>query len=167
MRAFTNTSAHDCAGCMKIELAIAPSKSMASSIGTSEKRPSPVTSISLMSRRTACHRSNSSPIDGVGLNVAHDAPAFAPIRTPRAIVSDILSSPHGCQRSREELGDTHWATRTVMRWTGANKRTVKRWFAGTSGSSGEHLVSLVHYSDAILGAFLGIADRESVAAAGK
>ena len=35
-----------------------------------------------------------------------------------------------------------------MRWTGASERTVKNWFAGTSGPSGEHLVAIVRHSDA-------------------
>jgi hypothetical protein len=28
---------------------------------------------------------------------------------------------------KEELGDTHRATKTVMRWTGAGERTAKNW----------------------------------------
>ena len=32
-----------------------------------------------------------------------------------------------------ELGDSHQAIKTVMRWTGANERTVKNWFAGVMG----------------------------------
>ena len=34
---------------------------------------------------------------------------------------------------RAELGDSHQAIKTVMRWTGANERTVKNWFAAGSG----------------------------------
>ena len=33
---------------------------------------------------------------------------------------------------REDLGGTHQATKTVMRWTGASERTVKNWFAARS-----------------------------------
>ena len=42
---------------------------------------------------------------------------------------------------RGELGDTHRAIKTVMQWTGASERTIKNWFAGTRGPSGEHLCS--------------------------
>ena len=42
-----------------------------------------------------------------------------------------------------ELGDTHRAIKTAMRWTGASERTIKNWYAGTHGPSGEHLVSLM------------------------
>lgn len=31
---------------------------------------------------------------------------------------------------REELGQTHRAIKTAMRWTGASERTVKYWIAG-------------------------------------
>jgi hypothetical protein len=47
---------------------------------------------------------------------------------------------------RQELGDTHQATKTVMRWTGVSERTVENWFAGTNGPRGEHLLVLVRYS---------------------
>ncbi|HIQ43639.1 MAG TPA: hypothetical protein EYH47_12915 [Pseudomonas oleovorans] len=63
---------------------------------------------------------------------------------------------------RNELGDTHQATKTLMRWTNANERTVKNWLAGTCGPRGEHLVALVRHSDAVLEAFLGMANRQHV-----
>jgi len=55
---------------------------------------------------------------------------------------------------RKELGNTHCAAKTVMQWTGASERTVKYWFAGTKGPSGEHLVMLAHHSDTVLTEFL-------------
>lgn len=63
---------------------------------------------------------------------------------------------------RNELGSTHQATKTLMRWTNANERTVKNWLAGSSGPRGEHLVALVRHSDAALAAFLLMADRKHV-----
>ena len=39
------------------------------------------------------------------------------------------------QALQHQLGGTHQAVKTVMRWTGAGERTVKNWFAGSSGSS--------------------------------
>jgi hypothetical protein len=66
---------------------------------------------------------------------------------------------------REELGTTHQAIKSVMRWTGASERTVKYWFAGTGGPSGEHLMALARHSDAILGVFLQMAGRPQYAAA--
>jgi hypothetical protein len=68
---------------------------------------------------------------------------------------------------RGQLGDTHRAIKTVMRWTGASERTVKNWFAGTRGPSGDHLISLVHNSDAVLEAVLRMAERRSMLAAVK
>jgi hypothetical protein len=66
---------------------------------------------------------------------------------------------------RQELGDTHQATKTVMRWTGAGERTVKNWFAGTSGPRGEHLLAIVRHSDAVFDAVVRLAGREPVVAA--
>jgi hypothetical protein len=63
---------------------------------------------------------------------------------------------------REELGRTHRAVKTVMRWTGASERTVKHWFAGTHGPSGQHLIALARHSDAVVIYFLLAADRPSL-----
>lgn len=51
---------------------------------------------------------------------------------------------------KTELGPTHQAIKTVVRWTGASERTVKHWFAGTHGPSGDHLVDLMANSDEVL-----------------
>ncbi|MDD2030867.1 hypothetical protein LOY64_12655 [Pseudomonas corrugata] len=58
-----------------------------------------------------------------------------------------------------ELGGTHQATKTLMRWTNANEKTVKNWMAGSNGPSGMHLVALVKHSDLALAAFLRMAGR--------
>ena len=42
---------------------------------------------------------------------------------------------------RAELGLTHQAIKTAMRWTGASERTVKYWLSGERGPSGEHLIA--------------------------
>jgi hypothetical protein len=52
-----------------------------------------------------------------------------------------------------------------MRWTGASERTVKNWFAGTSGPSGQHLVAVMRHSDAALESVMILAGRKEVAAA--
>jgi len=41
---------------------------------------------------------------------------------------------------RGELGDSHQAIKTVMRWTGATDRTAKNWVTGIRGPTGEHLI---------------------------
>jgi hypothetical protein len=61
-----------------------------------------------------------------------------------------------------ELGLTHRAVKTVMRWTGANERTVKHWFAGTHGPNGQHLIALARHSDAVVVYFLLAADRPNL-----
>ena len=53
-----------------------------------------------------------------------------------------------------ELGSTHRAIKTVMGWTGASERTVKHWFAGTHGPSGQYLIALARHSDAVMMYFL-------------
>ena len=59
----------------------------------------------------------------------------------RKAISDTL---------RRELGPTHQAIKTVMRWTGASERTAKYWLSGERGPSGEHLIRLAQHSDAVL-----------------
>src|ERR1051325_4539113 len=63
---------------------------------------------------------------------------------------------------RSELGETHQAIKSVMRWTGAGERSAKNWLGGTCGPSGEHLLSLVRHSDEVLNAVLRLAGREAV-----
>jgi hypothetical protein len=66
---------------------------------------------------------------------------------------------------REELGTTHQGIKLAMRWTGASERTVKYWFAGTSGPNGEHLIALARHSDLVLEMFLRKAGRHRYAGA--
>lgn len=62
---------------------------------------------------------------------------------------------------RRELGPTHQAIKTVMRWTGASERTAKYWLSGERGPSGEHLILLAQHSDAALITILTMAGRLS------
>ena len=62
---------------------------------------------------------------------------------------------------RAELGSTHQAIKTVMRWTGASESAVKNWFAGSHGPSGKYLIALMRHSDLVLMQFLWAADRRS------
>lgn len=55
--------------------------------------------------------------------------------------------------------NTSGAIKIVMRWTHASQRTVKYWFTGKRGPSGEHLVLLAAHSDAVFGAILDLAGR--------
>jgi len=68
---------------------------------------------------------------------------------------------------RQDVGGTHRAIKTIVRWTGASERTVKYWLSGTIGPKGEHLVALAHHSNAVRDAFLRLAGREQTAAVGK
>lgn len=61
-----------------------------------------------------------------------------------------------------ELGNSHRAVKTVMRWTGANERTVKNWFAGKRGPRGEHLIGLLRHSNGVLESILRLAGREQI-----
>ena len=62
---------------------------------------------------------------------------------------------------RRELGGTHRATKTVMKWTGADERTVRNWLAGATGPSGQHLILLMRYSDEVLETMLRISERKA------
>jgi hypothetical protein len=65
---------------------------------------------------------------------------------------------------KAELGDTHRAVKTAMRWTGASDRTIKHWLSGRYGPSGEHLMALAHHSDHVMLAIVRLAGRDSMAA---
>lgn len=62
---------------------------------------------------------------------------------------------------RQELGSTHSAVKTIMRWTGACERTVKNWLSEESAPSGEHLIELMRHSDCILRVVLQCAERDT------
>jgi hypothetical protein len=63
---------------------------------------------------------------------------------------------------RSELGDSHQAVKTVMRWTGASERTVKNWLTGRRGPRGEHLLALIRHSNVVLEIVLKSAGREQI-----
>ena len=63
---------------------------------------------------------------------------------------------------KRSLGDSRSGAKTVAAWTGANEKTVKNWFSGTFGPSGEHLVALARHSDEVLATFLAMAGREDL-----
>ena len=60
---------------------------------------------------------------------------------------------------RGELGESHHATKTVIRWTGASERAVKNWFSGASGPSGQHLIALARHSDEVFATLLILSER--------
>lgn len=62
---------------------------------------------------------------------------------------------------RKELGRSRGATKTVMQWTNASERSVKNWFAGSKGPSGENLIMLVRHSDAVWIAMAGLFGRQN------
>ena len=61
---------------------------------------------------------------------------------------------------QRELGGSHKALKTLMRWTGASARSAKNWLAGSAGPSGDHLISLIRHSDAAFEAVLQLSSRE-------
>ena len=81
---------------------------------------------------------------------------------PAAPDSRTLYRQEVAKALQEELGATRNAVKSAMRWTGASERTVKYWFAGLRGPSGEHLIALVCQSDAILEMVLRRAGRRDV-----
>lgn len=60
---------------------------------------------------------------------------------------------------RSELGDTHRATKTVMKWTGASERAVKNWLSGERGPHGRYLIQILRYSDGTLQTVLAASRR--------
>jgi len=60
---------------------------------------------------------------------------------------------------RRELGGSHKAVKTLMRWTGASERTSKNWLSGSAGPNGAHLILLIGFSDAVFDAVLKLSKR--------
>lgn len=58
-----------------------------------------------------------------------------------------------------ELGGTHQAAKTTMRWAGVSERTARNWISGSHAPAGEHLIELMRNSDAVLSAVLALAGR--------
>lgn len=52
--------------------------------------------------------------------------------------------------------------KTVAGWTGANERTVKNWFSGHYGPSGEHLLVLARHSHEVLRTMLAMMERRDL-----
>jgi len=49
-----------------------------------------------------------------------------------------------------------------MCWKGTSESTVKYWFSGERGPSGNHLIALTRHSDAVLYVLLALAGRHVV-----
>jgi hypothetical protein len=63
------------------------------------------------------------------------------------------------QRASAESG---LQIKTVAGWAGANERTVKNWFSGQYGPSGEHLLVLARHSHEVLKTMLAIMERQDL-----
>lgn len=63
---------------------------------------------------------------------------------------------------RTELGGSHQAHKTLMRWTGANQRSAKNWLSGSHGPSGEHLLHLMRHSDRVFECVLRLSNRRAI-----
>ncbi|MEP5762384.1 MAG: hypothetical protein ABJ327_24330 [Litoreibacter sp.] len=69
-----------------------------------------------------------------------------------------------CAVLTDELGDTHQAVKTIMQWTGASERTAKNWMKGFHAPAGEHLITLMRNSDAVLTMVLLLCGRNETIA---
>jgi hypothetical protein len=58
--------------------------------------------------------------------------------------------------------DTGLQIKTVAGWTGANERTVKNWFSGQYGPSGEHLLVLARHSREVLRTMLELMEQQDL-----
>ena len=63
---------------------------------------------------------------------------------------------------KRELGGSHRAIKTVMKWTGVSERTAKNWIAGSHGPAGEHLVELLRNSNEVVATVLSLSARNEL-----
>lgn len=61
---------------------------------------------------------------------------------------------------RRAAEDRNTTIKTVVNWTGANERTVKNWFNGRYGPSGDHLMTLANQCDEVMGAIILMTGRK-------
>lgn len=60
---------------------------------------------------------------------------------------------------RRSVGERSSAIKIVARWTGAGERTVKNWFSGQNGPSGDYFLELVRNCPDMLDEFLAAAGQ--------
>jgi len=63
---------------------------------------------------------------------------------------------------RRELGDSHRAIKTVMKWTGVSESTAKNWMGGNHGPAGEHLIELIRRSEEVVSSVLYLSHRNEL-----
>lgn len=63
---------------------------------------------------------------------------------------------------RRASAETGLHVKVVAGWTGANERTVKNWFSGQYGPSGEHLLVLARHSPEVLRTMLALMERKDL-----
>jgi hypothetical protein len=88
-------------------------------------------------------------------------------KTGKKFPADVGSSPSTyaaliAEILKAELGNSHHAHKTLMRWTGANERTAKNWLSGSNGPSGEHLLQLMRNSDRVFEFVLRLSHRPAL-----
>jgi len=81
--------------------------------------------------------------------------------------SDQVYAAAIAEALRRELGETHQAIKTVVRWTGASERTAKNWLSAERGPSGPYLIALASHSEVVFEALLVMLGKEALLAAKK
>jgi hypothetical protein len=93
-------------------------------------------------------KGNQFPKRGNSLHLPHD-------RDPTGSYEGLIASA-----LRRELGGSHQAVKTLMRWTGASARTSKNWLSGAVGPNGLHLILLMTWSDGVFDVALKLSKRD-------
>jgi hypothetical protein len=94
---------------------------------------------------------------GLGRNMFPKTGRRFPVREQQPDYASCIA-----EALRAELGNSHQAIKTLMRWTGANERTAKNWLSGVNGPSGEHLLEIMRHSDLVFERVLELIDRKAV-----
>lgn len=63
---------------------------------------------------------------------------------------------------RTDFGGSTASVKRLARMTGANERSVRNWFDARNGPSGQHLVTLMRHSPAVVEAVLAMAGQGSL-----
>jgi hypothetical protein len=66
---------------------------------------------------------------------------------------------------KAEFGGSPAAIKSIVKLTRTGERTVRNWFEGKNGPSGDNLMTLMRHSDEVLRTVLDLSDRRELALA--
>lgn len=83
---------------------------------------------------------------------------------PPVLTEDLFAHAIG-DALQSELGASHRAAKTVMRWTRVSDRTAREWLHGRSSPNGRHLIMLATHCRPVMATVLRLSGHDRAALA--